>query len=217
MPPSTDISVFSARFSAIKKQENLFLLLSSDEILRSVHLVEKTTRDEFVYSRATLRQILAEFCQTSPEKIELVYNAHGRPELAEKHSPKLHFSVSHSGDFLVIAVCEACPIGVDVEALRTVGQAAAIAKRVFSLDEQAHFTQLPEAERARFFFQTWTKKEAILKARGLSLASLINSKTMTELAQGMTVKILADAEDHVVALAYEGEGLIIIEKPLPKS
>lgn len=217
MPPSTDISIFSARFSQIKKQENLFLLLSSDEILRSVRLVEKTVRDEFVYSRATLRQILAEFYQTTPEKIELVYNAHGRPELAPKHSPKLHFSLSHSGDFLVIVICETCPIGVDVEVVRPVGNAAAIAKRVFSLGEQAHFIQLPETERERFFFQTWTKKEAVLKARGLSLASLINSETMTELTRGMTVEILANAEDHVAALAYAGEGLKVIGKALPKT
>jgi 4'-phosphopantetheinyl transferase len=217
MISSSHIHVFSARFSEIKKQENLFLCLSSDEILRSVRLVDKTARDEFVYSRATLRQILAEFYQTTPEKIELVYNAHGRPELAPKHSPKLHFSLSHSGDFLVIAVCEACPLGVDVEAVRAVGNAAAVAKRVFSTDEQAHFLSLSEAKRQRFFFQTWTKKEAVLKARGLSLASLINSETMTKLTQGMTVEILVDAEDHVAALAYEGEGLTIIGKALPKS
>lgn len=75
------------------------------------------------------------------------------------------FSLSHSGEMVVLAVHES-PVGIDTEDIRR-PWLPAVAQRVFTREEQAWLQERPEA-----FFYLWTRKEAVLKAcgRGFSLS-----------------------------------------------
>lgn len=75
--------------------------------------------------------------------------------------PELHFSLSHSGDFVVCAI-SSVPVGVDLELPRPVHPG--IAARWFSPAEQALLKQEPSA-----FFDLWMAKEAVLKEIGCGL------------------------------------------------
>lgn len=87
----------------------------------------------------------------------------GKPFL--KHIPEMHFSLSHSGDYVVCAVSHA-PVGVDVELPRCTME---IAGRFFHEDE------LPGTEDKDFLLRLWTAKESFVKALGGGLTIPLNS------------------------------------------
>jgi 4'-phosphopantetheinyl transferase len=63
------------------------------------------------------------------------------------------------------------PIGVDLERVRPLPDAEAIATQVFSSRERVELQAVEPADRTAVFFAVWTQKEAYCKAtgRGLSL------------------------------------------------
>lgn len=86
--------------------------------------------------------------------------------------PDIHFNVSHSGRWVVVALSEA-PVGVDVEKVRNVN--LAVARRFFAKEEYAQLiSQPPELQRS-FFFDLWTLKESYLKALGTGLTRPLNT------------------------------------------
>jgi 4'-phosphopantetheinyl transferase len=76
-----------------------------------------------------------------------------------------HFSLSHSGDWAVIAVCEA-PVGFDIEFCATGRDIAGIARRAFHPSERG--AALDDSG----FYRIWTAKESYLKMRGSGLAGM---------------------------------------------
>ena len=69
-----------------------------------------------------------------------------------------------------IATSQGGDIGVDVEALRVVDDALALAERNFSAAECAALASAPPVHRDLAFLQIWTRKEACLKAIGSGLS-----------------------------------------------
>lgn len=88
----------------------------------------------------------------------LRYGQWGKP-MAEAYPP---FSLSHSGDWALLAVGEA-ELGADIEAIqpRRIGAL----RRLSTPEEAAWAGEDPER-----WFQLWTWKEAVMKATGLGLA-----------------------------------------------
>jgi 4'-phosphopantetheinyl transferase len=77
-----------------------------------------------------------------------------------------HFSISHSGDWAVLAVCGE-PLGLDIEACSLSRDTDGIAGRVFHPAERA------DALRdAKMFYKIWTAKESYIKMLGKALTGL---------------------------------------------
>ena len=94
----------------------------------------------------------------------------GKP-FFDKH-PEIHFNVSHSGRWVVVALSEA-PVGLDVEKMRNAN--LAVARRFFAKEEYLQLiAQPPELQRS-FFFDLWTLKESYLKALGTGLTRPLNT------------------------------------------
>jgi 4'-phosphopantetheinyl transferase len=66
----------------------------------------------------------------------------------------------------LIAVAIGREVGVDLEHIRPLSDAEAIARRFFSPAETAALLSVPEYARIRAFFNCWTRKEAYIKAIG---------------------------------------------------
>jgi len=114
-----------------------------------------------------LRQLLSARLAVPPESVELIYGKHGKPALAPKFADSdLRFNVAHSEDIAVYAFSTGREIGIDVEAVRTMPDADAIAAHFFSPREQAAYLALNPLDKARGFFNCWTRKEAFVKALG---------------------------------------------------
>jgi 4'-phosphopantetheinyl transferase len=121
----------------------------------------------FVAVRGLLRCTLADYLQTDPASLRFTGNAHGKPALLDQ---PLFFNLSHTGDYLLIAVSDQPQIGVDIEQIRSRPGLADIAQRCFSTQELNHWQSLPENQRLALFYRLWTKKEAFVKAVGRGLA-----------------------------------------------
>lgn len=148
--------------------QQLAACLDSEERLRAQAFATPLLRDRFLAVRGLLRHTLGHYLATDPAGLRFSRNPHGKPALLGE---ALHFNLSHSGDWLAIAVSDLESIGVDIERLRPRPGLAAIAARCFSRQEFAVWQSRPEPLRQQLFYRMWTKKEAFVKAvgRGLSL------------------------------------------------
>ena len=109
----------------------------------------------------------------------LVYRHVGSPiEFEEKGKPYVkgakQFSISHSGDYVVLAVDDSAPIGVDIEGRSEASQ---------SLID--HVCSEPEIDFIRnhgqdSFFEIWTKKEALIKCTGTGMSVPLKSINVAE-------------------------------------
>jgi len=125
----------------------------------------------FIVARARLRQLLAERLDVPPESVELGYGKQGKPELGKRFAHTgWRFNVAHSDDVAVYALSAGHEVGIDVEAIRTIDEADAIAARLFSRREHAVYLSLPPQDKALGFFHCWTRKEAVVKALGNGLS-----------------------------------------------
>lgn len=146
------------------------LWLSHDERERAARRPRERDRLRWIAGRVSLRGILAGYLRCDPGEIRFLYGGNGKPMLAADADPEgLQFNLTHSGAIALVAVARDRAVGVDVETVRAVKNAAALAARVFSPAEQAALQSIPEAERLEAFFACWTRKEAWLKARGAGI------------------------------------------------
>ncbi|MDE6677144.1 MAG: 4'-phosphopantetheinyl transferase superfamily protein [Clostridia bacterium] len=107
-------------------------------------------------SRVFLEKVLREYYAVPAPRF--FKNEHGKPYLAE--SP-LFFNLSHSGNITAVVVSEQ-EAGLDIQ-LREERDLSAVLRR------------LSPAERSEDFFALWTAKEAYIKYKGESLASLLSA------------------------------------------
>jgi len=146
------------------------LVLSDLEQRRAERLVNDRDRRRFVARRAQLRRLLSDRLGTAPQRIFFSHGEHGKPGLARPFdSAGLRFSLSHCEDFAVYALSAGADVGVDVEAVRALPDADAIAAFAFSRREQEAYRGLSVGDKPLGFLNCWTRKEAFVKATGCGL------------------------------------------------
>jgi 4'-phosphopantetheinyl transferase len=142
-------------------------LLSGPERHRASLFAFDRDRHRFIVARACLRRVLGARLGVRPEAVELVYGARGKPALApDVAGSALRFNVSHREDVTVFAFSVGREIGIDVEAIRPIPDADAVAARFFSPRENAAYRALAPLDRLLGFYRCWTRKEAFIKALG---------------------------------------------------
>ncbi|MGH6949611.1 MAG: 4'-phosphopantetheinyl transferase family protein [Vitreimonas sp.] len=143
-------------------------VLSKTEWARARRFVDARHRQRFVASRIGLRGILGAHTGHEPSPLAFAENEFGKPHLVG--FPSLNFSLSHSDDQAVLAIREGAAIGIDIERVRAL-EHDEIAARYFCASEAAWIDARPsEEERRTAFFQTWTLKEAVVKALGMGMS-----------------------------------------------
>jgi 4'-phosphopantetheinyl transferase len=146
-------------------------LLSDAERERAERSHNPMVRREFVISRAVLRTLLGRYLGCAPTSIRFRHGPSGKPELADPNCGQcLHFNISHSHGVALFAITRRGPVGVDVEQVRPFPTHLDMAERYFSPSEFLALRSLDPAYRGEAFFQTWTRKEAFLKAHGGGLS-----------------------------------------------
>jgi 4'-phosphopantetheinyl transferase len=103
-----------------------------------------------------------------PGDIEFAYGEAGKPYV---RGLSTHFNVSHSGNVGVVAFADGVSaLGVDIELSGAVLGGVDIARRFFAAGEVTRLLALPAEMREAAFLRCWTRKEALLKARGGGLS-----------------------------------------------
>ncbi|MDQ6713098.1 MAG: 4'-phosphopantetheinyl transferase superfamily protein [Candidatus Dormibacteraeota bacterium] len=144
-------------------------VLSADERARAERIQSPQRRRRWIACRCVLREVLARYCRTPPQRINFRYGPYGKPEIAADESAcPIYFSVSHSQGQAVYAVAGK-PVGVDLERHRPL-PVDELAGRFLSAYEAAAVEQQTGAARQALFLRCWTRKEAYLKAIGVGLS-----------------------------------------------
>jgi 4'-phosphopantetheinyl transferase len=169
-------------------------LLSSDERQRASSFARARDRRRFIVARATLRRQLGVRLMAPPATIRFAYGQHGKPCLAGRHGgADLRFNVSHCDGVAAFAFVTGGEIGVDIEALRTVHDAEAIAAHLASPAECRAYATLAEHQKLRGFFNWWTRKEAFVKAQGGGLGHSLDTFDVS-LTPGTPARLLRVAD-----------------------
>jgi len=143
-------------------------LLSREERDKAARFRRDTDRQRYVAAHAMLRLVLGGYVDATPESLVFGTGQHGKPTL--EHDSGLFFNLAHSGDVALLAVCRGSAVGADVEQIRDDIDVPAMERSVFSESELQMLGDEPLEERRRFLFETWVRKEAVLKACGLGLS-----------------------------------------------
>lgn len=158
-------------------EERLRGELAPDEIDRAKELAGAQARRRFVVARGTLRVLLGDLLGAPPRSIPIETGPGGKPRLARTER-QLHFNVSHSGDLALICIADGFEVGVDIERLRLVPDALAIARRRFTPAEARFVEEGDASDVDRRFLLCWTRKEALAKATGAGLSFNLRSFTV---------------------------------------
>ena len=159
--------------------------LSSPEVERARRFHYPRHQQEFVMTRAWLRLLLAERLRLDPRAIVFEDTKYGKPGLSSPSgAPSLDFNLSHSGSLALFAFTDGRPVGIDVEVLREIPDAADLADRFFSPGEVAELNALSFSGGPQAFLACWTRKEAFIKALGLGLHCPLDSFDVSINADG---------------------------------
>lgn len=91
----------------------------------------------------------------------IMRDENGRPYLHDNYSWQGDFNLSHSGEWIIMAITETGKIGIDVEKIGFLNEE--IVEYAFTHAERSEFAKVKEAEKTAHFYELWTKKEAMYK------------------------------------------------------
>ncbi|MGW2792134.1 4'-phosphopantetheinyl transferase family protein [Streptomyces sp. NPDC001251] len=164
-------------------------LLSEEERERAARFVHQRSAVSFVAGRAASRRILSGLLDVAPEEIRLGRRPcpgcgdplHGPPAVIAPATP-LWISISHTTSCGMLAVARV-PVGVDVEAVRDFSVAELASSTLTESERHVVLGTEEGAARTRAFLRCWTRKEAVLKAVGVGIATdLTTVETRPELS-----------------------------------
>jgi len=144
---------------------------------------------------------------------DLVWDASGRPFLGGGPD----FNISHSGGYVVCALCPEGRVGIDIEELRPIN--------VADFQEQMTTRQweaiMVSERRAETFFRLWTQKEAVIKADGGGMAIPLDGIVMEGgkafLGDAVwTVKEVPIADGYCCFLATNGDDPEMRSEEIPR-
>ncbi|MGG0761478.1 4'-phosphopantetheinyl transferase Sfp [Bacillus paramycoides] len=176
-------------------------------------------RARFIIGCVISRLVLGKILSMSPVQVPIDRMCpvcklqHGRPQLPEG-MPQL--SVSHSGEWVVVAFTKSAPVGVDVEQMNPNVDVMKMAEGVLTDIEIAQVMKLPDEQRLEGFLTYWTRKEAVLKATGEGLLiptvhitvsapsdppKLLVFKDKQELVENTIIEDVRPCVDYMAAIA----------------
>jgi 4'-phosphopantetheinyl transferase len=126
-------------------------------------------RARFITGRELFGQCLSHYFGHPAGPLDLSISDRGRPFLAKDRD--IQFSISHSGNWIAVALSLQTLAGVDLEQLITRSSLEDLASRIMSPLDFTSFQALPNDEKQAAFFHTWTGKEALVKAIGQGIAT----------------------------------------------
>lgn len=153
--------------------ERLRGILSVDERQRVGQFRTERDQTRHTLARGLLRLVVARLSNTPPEQLKIATSLHGKPYLLiDADQSRIEFNISHSGEMIYVAIANNRSVGIDVEKVQADFPFEMIAREAFSRTEFRQLMALDPALRLDSFFTCWTRKEAMLKARGKGLAAL---------------------------------------------
>ena len=159
---SNDVIIYTIYLpDFINLKSDLEEFLDSTELDRAERFHKKLDRNRFIIFRSILKFVLAAHTKLDVKDIYLDYHLNKKPYLASH--PWLHFNISHSEDFAVIAISRNM-VGIDIEYISEDFNFTNLLPNIFNEKEILGIQNAVNKKHA--FYTLWTRKEAFVKALG---------------------------------------------------
>jgi 4'-phosphopantetheinyl transferase len=172
-------------------------VLSPEEMARARRFVFAKDSERYITAHGALRLILSRYIPCEPWAIQFAAGEHGKPRLVAPPAD-VRFNLSHSGDWILIAVSSGREVGVDVEHVDEEIPFEQIAMRCFEPRDAWELRIAPPQQRVTLFFDLWTRMEARLKADGAGIGGEMRDERWS-------ARNLSPARGYAGAVASEGE------------
>lgn len=139
-------------------------LLSATERQQYAGIAQFEERRRRQTTRAVLRMVLGQLTGVSAAEVNIVLGPHGKPCLTGSRA--VGFSVSHSGEFSLLAFAPGAEIGCDIEQKTPLEDIRALSEVALHPEEAEVIRGLDGRDAEDAFFCHWVRKEAALKAMG---------------------------------------------------
>jgi 4'-phosphopantetheinyl transferase len=216
-PPPGEVHLFWLRLPR-RGAARRAAVLSDPERRRAEAIPSPERRARFVACRAGVRTILARYLGCAPADVPIAAGPHGKPFLPRTRA--LRFNVTHSRGRAVLAVAVGRALGVDLERVRQDVDCDRVAGEVFAPAEERAFRALPERLRRRAFFIAWTRKEAVIKAKGDRAALAPHAfevgtdpRRPPRVARGLSLRALEAPRGYVACLATHAPVRVRVVEP----
>lgn len=167
----------------------------------------------FCIGRTMLRYLSAAYLGVDGAGLSLKARDHGKPYWEGRE--ELHFNLSHSGAWVLLAFSATHEVGVDVqhtEKSRRLDHMN-VARQACHPEELEALLVLPETKRKALFYRIWSCKEAVIKAAGQGLHGQLQTFSVVPLPEGeawrpvttdIRLRQLRVDGEHMAALATQG-------------
>ena len=139
--------------------------LSADERARCAQIKSQAARRRFVVSRYALRLSLAEVLGMAPAEIAIHQSSSGKPYITQGWQ----FSLSHAGDWALLALHPHRAVGVDLEMPRMLTHPKKLLQR-FKANHLIDRPSEAEVDLNQEALKRWNRTEALVKAAGLGMS-----------------------------------------------
>lgn len=165
----------SALHSSFDDWQNL---LSKEEIDKAMAFRAEADRNTYACAHAFLRTILSVLLECRPSELFFLKETSGKPYVQSANimsgNKTIHFSLSHSGNYVALCFHTQHPVGVDVEQINSSADYSTIVESYFSEQEKHDYNKAEN--KLIFFLQQWTAREAAGKVTGDGIAKLQSLK-----------------------------------------
>lgn len=165
--------LFDVWFCEFKKNKiglKEFDLLSLNEKSSSTRFATFELQSQFLKTRIFARKVLSLYARSNPENIRFKIGKYGKPYLDIENlaqEKKIFFNISHTASISTLAVSFEGEIGIDIEEKRNRKVEESLWNSVCSISEIAYLKSISSNYQEEEFLKIWTRKEAILKAKGI--------------------------------------------------
>ena len=170
------------------------VILDEGEQIKAGKLRKEEDKNRFIIGRIMLRKLLADILHCQPNDVQIILSAHNKPILDGASAGSLHFSLSHSGEYILIGISNN-EIGVDIEHIDRKFEYKNILQQCFTSEESTCINNGGSAN----FYLLWTRKEALLKATGKGLISKLAEINAMNGRQGTLHEIIDSSKDYLVS------------------
>lgn len=152
--------------SLIPSLDYLKTLLQPKEIEKINQYKQEFDRRQRLVSKAVLRILLNRYTGIAPVEIRFLVDENKKLYLENNFVGTLQFNVSHSGNWVLIAITNTC-VGIDLEQMNASFTYQNMLSFSFSPLEVNYIERSEKPFHS--FYQLWTRKESLLKATGKGL------------------------------------------------
>ena len=146
-------------------------ILSEEERARGARFIFPRDQRVHLLTRALVRVVLGRYLGLAPYDLCFERNPFGKPNLiaAQREASHLAFNVSHTHGLIMLGVTCGRALGVDIESLRR-NSLDTFTHEFMTRAELDAAGRLDAVARHQRSLETWTLKEAYIKARSIGLS-----------------------------------------------